>query len=327
VANAVPAFLERRVRRAKIIAVTDVNSGDGKTALVSQLGAMLAAQGDQVLMLDMDYRGALTESCFAPDVRQRLRANGRTVVRWLESAGRRGRPLLECMARVSDNLWAVAYDESLGVWEARERAAWLVQREPYDVRFRLRGELHGTDICQRFDWILIDCSRRLSTAAINAFTSSDYLLLAGPPQTAEAQASSQAQVGQLLGWLARLNVLTGACRGLSMLGVVGVGEGPNGIQSTDIALPASISGAAALAGDRLGAASPSRGDRWADGVYYFGNSVPRVAVKEFAPREAVAAGPRSRVGATTRAVQARGAHLTGLAREMKQRIAARGKRR
>ncbi len=336
VANPVPAFLERRTRRAKIIAITDVNSGDGKTALVSQLGAMLAAQGDQVLMLDLDYRGALTDACFAPEARQQLRATGRTVVRWLESAGRRGRPLLECMARVSNNLWAVASDESLGVWEARERAAWLVERDPYDVRFRLRGELHGTDICQRFDWILIDCSRRLSTAAINAFTSSDYLLLAGQTQASQVQASSQAQVGQLLGWLARLNVLTGACRGLSMLGVVSVNEEPTGIATTGIA----PTGIALPAVDRSTAASPRRDQRWTDGVYYFGNSVPRVAVvKDSIAKEAVAAGVRSRAAAmpmrgiagnsrtagSSHAVA--GSHIAGLAREMKERIAARGKRR
>src|SRR5205807_9652191 len=86
VENPVPAFLGRQARRAKIIAITDVNSGDGKTALVSQLGTMLAEQGDQVLMLDLDYRGALTDACFAPEARQQLRAHGRTVVRWLESA-------------------------------------------------------------------------------------------------------------------------------------------------------------------------------------------------------------------------------------------------
>jgi cellulose biosynthesis protein BcsQ len=314
----VPGFLARQARRAKIIAVTDVNSGDGKSALVSQLGGMLAQQGDQVLMLDMDYRGTLTDACFDGEARQQLRATGRTVVRWLESAGRRGRPLLECMARVSNNLWAVAADESLGVWEARERAAWLVNREPYDVRFRLRGELHGTDICQRFDWILIDCSRRLSTAAINALTASDYLMLAGAPKS---QASSQAQVTQLLGWLARLNVLTGACRGLSMLGVVNMQEDPTGIAALPTEIPEIEWTRTAALGRE---ASKQQSERWSDGVYYFGNSAPRIAVA----KEAVAAGARSAVRGLK---PARGitvnARLAGLAREMKDQIAARGKRR
>jgi hypothetical protein len=255
------------------------------------------------------------------------------------------------MARVGNNLWAVASDESLGVWEARARAGWLVRRDPYDVRFRLRGELHGTDICQRFDWILIDCSRRMSTAAINAFTASDYLMLAGQPQ-----AASQAQVGQLLGWLARLNVMTGACRGLSMLGVVSVGEEAgatpasatpaSALSPARISLPAEIAAPATVPA----AASPGRGQRWADGVYYFGNAVPRVAVsREALAKEAVAAGARPRKGVLpAKAVAFNGrtgagmhggrpvaglAHVAGLtnaaglARELKERIAARGKRR
>jgi cellulose biosynthesis protein BcsQ len=320
VQNPVPAFLARAARRAKIIAITDVNSGDGKTALVSQLGATLAAQGEQVLMLDMDYRGSLTDTCFSAETRKQLRATGRTVVRWLESAGRRGRPLLECMARVSNNLWAVASDESLGVWEARERAAWLVQKDPYDVRFRLRGELHGTDICQRFDWIIIDCSRRLSAAAINALTVSDYLMLAGA-----SQASSQAQVSQLLGWLARLNVLTGACRGLSMLGVVNMsetGEKPTGIAAAAVDAP-EVDWTRAVSPAREASPSP----RWSEGVYYFGHSVPRVAVS----KEAVAAGSRSPAVRPARGAlvnsRVAAAPMAALTREIKDRIAARGKRR
>jgi len=325
VRNPVPAFLGREARRAKIVVVTDVNSGDGKTALVARLGAMLAEQGDQVLMLDLDHRGALTDSCFAPEMRQKLRSHGRTVVRWLEAAGRRGRPLLECMSAVSHNLWAVASDDSLGVWEARERAAWLVQKDLYDVRFRLRGELHGTDICQRFDWILIDCPRRLSTAAINAFACGDYLMLAGSDKT------SQAQVSQLLGWLARLNVLTGACRGLSMLGVVSVDD-ELGVSSKPSAAPSvaapsvaatSIAAPATPAIDWARAAASARQDRWVDGVYYFGNSVPRVVAPKVA-QEAVAAGPAWRPGAVAKGgISPR----TSLATEVRQRIAARGKRR
>jgi hypothetical protein len=230
------------------------------------------------------------------------------------------------MARVSNNLWAVAADESLGVWEARERAAWLVQRDPYDVRFRLRGELHGTDICQRFDWILIDCSRRLSTAAINAFTSSDYLMLAGPAR-ADSAGSSQAQVGQLLGWLARLNVMTGACRGLSMLGVVSVGDEASlkdTIAKDFLAEATGITAMPAASGSPIA----SRGrQRWSDGVYYFGNSLPRVPARESLAKEAVAAGAGRRASATPGRGLPELPRVAGLAREIKERIAARGKRR
>src|SRR5439155_17231192 len=168
----------------------------------------------------------------------------------------------------------------------------------------------------RFDWILIDCPRRLSTAAINAFTSSDYLMLAGAKLAGLGQEASQPQVSQLLGWLARLNVLTGACRGLSMLGVVSADEEASGIAAMPVA-------------DRL-PAGPRRDERWSDGVYYFGHSAPRVAIhkevalqKESAPREAVAAGIRPR---TSPRVAPSDVRIAGLAREIKERIAARGKR-
>ena len=336
--QAVPAFIARGGRRSTIITLSDLSGGTGAASVTAQLGAKLAEAGDQVLVLDLDYHGALTDVCLSVPVRSRLRSSGRTIVKWLESTPIRPGEWMDCLGCPKcPGLFAVAADRSLGVWEAREKAAWLVQPGVMDVRFRLRRMLHLPEISSRFDWVLINAPSRLSTAAINAFTSSDYLVFSNTMAQAGAAdpAASRDRIGQLLSWLARLNVATGACRNLSLLGVVDT-ESPaatDGIATDGIATMLQGVGRSEVAPDEPEELPlPFSRERWSDGVYHFSPTVPlgpqsatpaslainansKERTQQHAAPQAAAGSPRS------------SSRFAALAHELKQAVAARGRRR
>jgi hypothetical protein len=312
----VPAFIPRSQRRATVITVTDLGGGADKSTLAAQLGLKLAQQGDRVLLVDLDYRGSLSALCFKPENRAELRKAGRTTLRWLDR-----RPgelpdnaLAECISKlVAPGLFAVPGDERLGVWEARERARSIVQPAKDDIRFRLRGALHNPEISRRFDWILLDCPGRISTASINGLAASDYVLLSG-----DAGQTVQPLVRHFMAWLARLNVLTGVCRGLSLLGMVNIDnatEIEESVRHSRAQAPAQVS-----LSRRTLTADASRRDEggWRDGVYYFANSMPRMS------KACNAAGRRTDAVRTAKAWHQR---FVGLAQELRQRVTARGKPR
>ncbi len=295
----VPAFVPRTGRRATIIAVSDFGGGERKATMVAELGAKLVEQGDRVLIVDVDYRGTLSEICLPAKVRSRLSADGNTVLQWFQPyPARHGGIPTDCIVPVNKHgLYAVTADQSLGVWEARERAAWLVRPDGGDVRFRLRGMLHSPEISRRFDWILVNCPSRMSTAGINAFTSSDYLMFSPAPKHV-----SQPRIGLLLAWLARLNVSTGICRGLSVLGAVQEEQAPDPIKAR-----LQLGGTSS---NTIHSSNVRSGSRWNDGVYYFANTIPTTASVANAARQ------RSHPDPIARACKQ---GFANLAREMKAR--------
>jgi hypothetical protein len=317
----VPAFVPRAHRRATIISVTDLSGGQGKSGTAVQLGLKLAEQGDRVLLVDLDYRGSMSGLCLKPENRATLRSAGRTALSWLSWRPKPGNVegFAKCIAKLNrPGLFTVAGDERLGVWEARERARWIVQPGQNDPRFRLRAVLHNPEISRRFDWVLIDCPGRLGTATMNALAASDYLLLAG-----EARPATQPLVRHLLAWLARLNLLTGVCRGLSLLGMVKVDScKAEGITASGVPEVASIRGPRAsvvapqVAPGRRSVDADEGG--WRDGVYHFSSTIPRLA-------KTVNAAGRRQIGQP--AAKALNQRFTDLAQELKQRITARGKPR
>ena len=73
---------------------------------------------------------------------------------------------------------------------------WQAKITTDDVRYRLRAILHSAEIADRFDFILLDCPPRLTTACINALAASDYVIVPVLPNPI-----STAAVPRLLQWL------------------------------------------------------------------------------------------------------------------------------
>jgi chromosome partitioning protein len=92
---------------------------------------------------------------------------------------------------------------------------WLLKPAGYDIRYLLRAALHSDVIQERYDYVLIDCPPRLTTACINALAASDYILI---PAQAE-----QVSAGSVYHLLRRLRPLRegGVIPDLKVLGIVG----------------------------------------------------------------------------------------------------------
>jgi hypothetical protein len=54
---------------------------------------------------------------------------------------------------------------------------WLAAPEDGDIRFRLRSLLQNDLVQREFDYIVLDCPPRLTTACVNALTAADYILI------------------------------------------------------------------------------------------------------------------------------------------------------
>jgi cellulose biosynthesis protein BcsQ len=67
-------------------------------------------------------------------------------------------------------------DSSLEDAEMRLMAEWMFRTEASDIRLFLREALHDVNLQARgFDYVLIDCPPRLSTACVNALAACDLL--------------------------------------------------------------------------------------------------------------------------------------------------------
>src|SRR5207253_2061743 len=85
-----------------------------------------------------------------------------------------------------ERLWVVGNsdaDDGLGNTQTLDDlemellAKWLLDPAKGDVRYLLRAALHSPAIQEQYDYVLIDCPPRLTTACVNALAASDFLLI------------------------------------------------------------------------------------------------------------------------------------------------------
>jgi len=212
---AVPEFRPLRGRQAPVIAVANVKGGVGKTTLTANLGAILAKQGERVLLVDLDYQGSLTSLCLAPGEIREIRRRGEFVdqlFRKLDVQAEELAPYSHCVSQLAEAR-LIAADEPLADVENQVMARWLLNPDHGDVRYILRSYLHSDAVQQQYDYVLIDCPPRLTTACINAFTAADFLLIPVLLDRTSAEA-----VPRQLQWLRRVKRV--ACPDLALLGVV-----------------------------------------------------------------------------------------------------------
>ncbi len=175
----VPDFMPLARRRVPIIALANLKGGVGKTTLTANLGAILAKQNQRVLLVDLDYQGSLTSLCLAPGEISEIRRNQRFGDQLFEALRDDPEALTACSHPVTQlsGVRLVAADEPLADVETRVMAQWLVAPEQDDVRFVLRSFLHAPRLAEEYDFVLIDCPPRMTTACVNAFACADFLLV------------------------------------------------------------------------------------------------------------------------------------------------------
>jgi chromosome partitioning protein len=207
--------------------VFNLKGGVGKTTLTANLGGYLANCRERwVLLLDLDHQRSLTQLLFTTERRRVASAARRTVQDFLLSC-HSGEELHRVAEQIPgqgfDRFWAVGNADAvpecgpqrnLDDLEMRMLGNWLINPNGIDIRFFLRQALHADVIQERFDYVLIDCPPRLTTACINALAASDYLLV-----PAQAEPVSARSVPHLLRRLRELRDV-GVLPDLRVLGIV-----------------------------------------------------------------------------------------------------------
>jgi chromosome partitioning protein len=164
-------------RTTRFIAICNLKGGVGKTTLSVNLGVGLALEGKRVLLIDLDFQGTLSGFLLPKTLLQEYRANGWTTDALLPSEAPlnlvrqyafpvEGVP--QCRVMIAR--------ETLELAEFKEQARYFVS-EDQDPRFRLQKLLHSDHILQSYDYVLLDCPPRMTTACLNAMTAADYLLV------------------------------------------------------------------------------------------------------------------------------------------------------
>jgi cellulose biosynthesis protein BcsQ len=205
-------------RRTPILSFVNLKGGVGKTTLTANLAVAMSQLGWRVLAVDLDYQGSLSRLLQSPQERDELLVSRNLIDEALknpEDGLASFRKAIQRVTIVSESrISLVASDERLGDLETAISHRWQSKQTSDDVRYRLRSILHSAEIADRFEFILLDCPPRLTTACINALTASDYVIVPVLPDPVSTEAAPR-----LLKWLKHLRSLT--CPELSVMGVIG----------------------------------------------------------------------------------------------------------
>ncbi|WP_020475580.1 ParA family protein [Zavarzinella formosa] len=187
-ASTAPAFRPRADRGFPIISVLNLKGGVGKTTITAHLAGILSQQGKKVLMVDLDYQRSLSMMAVPSDQRRILHLEKHCLQHFLAGKEHGARQLLTCAQPVagmdhaqiitnSDARAGTEEADSLEETEARLMAQWMVHKTGKDIRLFLREALHSPEMTRKFDYVLLDCPPRLTTASVNALAASDYVLI------------------------------------------------------------------------------------------------------------------------------------------------------
>src|ERR1043165_2141429 len=171
-------FVPLLARKATIISIINLKGGVGKTTLAANLGASLGQQGKRVLFVDLDYQRSLSLMCCSPHDLKMIHSSAQSLQHFFLHNQPDAAKFASCMFPVksASGCQIVAVSESrkdndpastLEDAEMRLMAQWLLGQSP-EVRTHLRRALHDSLVSERFDYVLLDCPPRFSTACIRS---------------------------------------------------------------------------------------------------------------------------------------------------------------
>ena len=183
------AFRPLARRHVPIIAVTNLKGGVGKTTLTANLGAMFS-RTKRVLLVDLDYQGSMTSMCLSAEQIEELRCRKEFVQRLFESAEPKPDLLLAAAMRCPGSPTFACWlpTRIWRTWRIGRWWRWLLNPENGDVRQILRAYLHDSALTGKFDYILLDCPPRLTTACINVLAAADFVLIPVIPDRTSSEA-------------------------------------------------------------------------------------------------------------------------------------------
>ena len=144
----------------KVIAIANQKGGVAKTTTTHNLGAALAAEGKNVLLIDLDSQASLTISVGMEPLEV-----PKTIVDVLKKDGA---PIHECVQKINDRLHIVT-----SIIDLAPREMELLSRASREKIL----DRALKPIKDGYDYILIDCPPQLSILTINALSCADGVLI------------------------------------------------------------------------------------------------------------------------------------------------------
>jgi len=161
-----------------IVTIANLKGGVGKSTLTANLGRYFHSRGNNVLLIDFDYQGSLSNTL--------LNIYGQNLQRECHNSSN----ILKCNLNdnvilsnalpISQNIPRLDFIPTfydLAKDENRLLLSWLLRKTNDDVRYRLSNHLLKDNIRERYDVILIDTPPRLTTGTVNALCSSNHFLV------------------------------------------------------------------------------------------------------------------------------------------------------
>jgi len=139
----------------KIISFANHKGGVGKTTTTASVGSILANQGNQVLVIDLDAQANLTASLLHGEAEASI---------YNALTGNGPLPVVD----ISPNLHLVPASLSLAMADLELASAM--------ARERILAELID-EVKDNYDYILIDCPPSLGLLTLNAFTASNQIII------------------------------------------------------------------------------------------------------------------------------------------------------
>lgn len=174
---------------APIICVFNLKGGVGKTTVTANLAAVMSRtpmehlenRPPRILLVDADWQGSLTELCSADSYEQLVKAKKLTQELFGESSV--DSDFFRQTEKIPglDEAYLLGANGDLATVEEIALLKWATQQSESDPRYCMRRWLHGTEVQDHVDYVLIDCPPRLTTASVAALVSADYVLIPAIP--------------------------------------------------------------------------------------------------------------------------------------------------